>query len=76
MRTILCKIEVHERLLSSMTRLTHRLNRKFVWTDDTTQDSEETATAFTVSKVAITREQSFSLQIHESKFKENVARSL
>ncbi len=31
--------------------------------DDTTQDSEETATAFTVSQ---SREQSFSLQIHES----------
>ncbi len=31
-------------------RLSHRLNRKFVWTDDTTQDSEETATAFTVSQ--------------------------
>ncbi len=44
----------------------HRLNRKFVRTDDTTQDSEETATAFTVSQsIAITREQSFSLQIHE-----------
>ncbi len=28
----------------------HRLNRKFVQTDDTTQDSEETATAFTVSQ--------------------------
>ncbi len=27
-------------------RLTHRLNRKFVRTDDTTQDSDETATAF------------------------------
>ncbi len=26
-------------------RLSHRLNRKFVRTDDTTQDSEETATA-------------------------------
>ncbi len=34
-------------------------------TDDTTQDSEETTTAFT-SK---TREQSFSLKIHESKSK-------
>ncbi len=45
-------------------RLSHRLNRTFVRTDDTTQDSEETATAFTVS-----REQSFSLQIHESKSK-------
>ncbi len=31
-------------------RLTPRLNRKFLQTDDTTQDSEETATAFTVSK--------------------------
>ncbi len=31
-------------------RLSHRLNRKFVRTDDTTQDSEETATAFTVSQ--------------------------
>ncbi len=50
-------------------RLSHRLNRKFVRTDDTTQDSEETAKAFTGVKVAITREQSFSLQ-------ENVARSL
>ncbi len=38
-------------------------------TDDTTQYSEETATGFTVVKVAITREQSFSLQIHESKSK-------
>ncbi len=43
-------------------------------TDDTTQDSEETATAFTVS---ITREQSFSLQIHARiKIQENVARSV
>ncbi len=31
-------------------RLSHRLNRKFVRTDDTTQDSEETAKAFTVSQ--------------------------
>ncbi len=33
-------------------RLTHTLNRKFVRTDDrsTTQDSEETATAFTASQ--------------------------
>ncbi len=31
-------------------RLSHRLYRKFVRTDDTTQDSEETATAFTVSQ--------------------------
>ncbi len=31
-------------------RLSHRLNRKFVRTDDTTQDSEETATALTVSQ--------------------------
>ncbi len=31
-------------------RLSHWLNRKFVRTDDTIQDSEETATAFTVSQ--------------------------
>ncbi len=31
-------------------RLSHRLNRKFVRTDDTTHDSEEIATAFTVSQ--------------------------
>ncbi len=31
-------------------RLSHWLNRKFVRTDDTTQDSEETATAFTVNQ--------------------------
>ncbi len=31
-------------------RLSYRLNRKFVRTDDTTQDSGETATAFTVSQ--------------------------
>ncbi len=45
-------------------RLTHRLNRKFVRTDDTTQDSEET---FTVSQSSQnSREQSFSMLIHES----------
>ena len=31
-------------------RLTDKLNRNFVQTDDGTNDSEETATAFTVSK--------------------------
>ncbi len=46
--------------------------RKFLRTDDTTQDSEETVTQTACNsikvKVAITREQScFSLQIHESK---------
>ncbi len=35
--------------LSAHARLSQRLNRKFGRTDDTTQDSEETATAFTVS---------------------------
>ena len=59
------------------------LNRKFVRTDDAMKDSEETATAFNVSqtidkrdlsllsmvKLAITRERSFSLLIHESKSK-------
>ena len=46
------------------------LNRKFVRTDDAMKDSEETATAFNVSQtIAITRERSFSLQIHESKSK-------
>ena len=44
-------------------------NRKFVQTDDAIKDSEETATAFNVSQLAITRERSFSLQIHESKSK-------
>ncbi len=48
-------------------RLTHNLNRKFVQADDARKGSEETATAFTVSKtIAITREQSFNLQIHKS----------
>ena len=42
------------------------LNRKFVRTDDAMKDSKETATAF---NVAITRERSFSLLIHESKSK-------
>ncbi len=51
----------------SFRKLEANSNRKFVRTDDTTQDVEETATAFTV---AVTREQSFSLQIHESKSKE------
>ncbi len=38
--------------------------------DDARNGSEETATAFTISKtIAITREQSFSLQIYESKSK-------
>ncbi len=41
-------------------------NRKFMRTDDAMKDSEETATAF---NVAITRERSFSLLIHESKSK-------
>ena len=31
--------------LTFCARLTHKLNRKFVWTDDATKDSEETATA-------------------------------
>ena len=43
------------------------LNRKFVRTDDAIKDSEETATAFNVSQIVITRERSFSLLIHESK---------
>ncbi len=37
--------------------------------DDARNGSEETATAFTEQKLAITQEQSFSLQIHESKSK-------
>ena len=45
------------------------LNRKFVQTDDAIKDSEETATAFNVSQIVITRERSFSLLIHESKSK-------
>ncbi len=45
--------------------------RKFVWTDDTTQDSEERLQQPSLQvKVAITREQSFSLQFHESKPRE------
>ncbi len=66
-RNIVQEAEVHEWLLSGIeeltrllwltnskyfgARLTHRLNRKIVRTDDTKQDSEEIATAFTVSKV-------------------------
>ncbi len=52
-------------------RLTHRLNRKFVRTGDTTQDSEEIATVFTVhvSKSSHNSRTNFSLQIHESKSK-------
>ena len=39
-------------------------------TDDATKDYKETATAFNVSQtIAITRERSFSLLIHESKSK-------
>ncbi len=47
---IVQEVEVHGWLLSSFfskrfgARLSHSLNRKFVRTDDTTQDSEETAT--------------------------------
>ncbi len=48
-----------------LNNLTHNLNRNFVRADDARNGSEETAT-FTVSKLAITREQSSSLQIHKS----------
>ncbi len=47
------------------------LNRKFVQTDDAMKDSEETALQQPSMwvKLAITRERSFSLLIHESKSK-------
>ncbi len=55
----------------------HTLNRKFVWTDDTTQDSEETATAYTVSQSSHNKSRT-KLQFANPRIKiqENVARSL
>ncbi len=53
-----------------------KLNRKCVRTDYTRKDSENTATAFTMSTLAITRERRVrlvSLHIHES---QSIARSL
>ena len=49
-------------------RLSHRLNRKFVWTDlilHKILKRQQQPSLYV--KLATTREQSFSLQIHESK---------
>ncbi len=53
-----------------------RLNRKFVRTDDTTQDSEETATAFTVSQSSHNSRTKLQFANPRIKIQENVARSL
>ncbi len=57
-------------------RLSHRLNRKFVRTDDTTQDSEETATAFTASQSSHNLRTKLWFANPQIKIQENVARSL
>ncbi len=57
-------------------RLSHRLNRKFVRTDYSTQDSEETATAFTVSKSTHNSRTKLYFENPRIKIQENMARSI